>query len=212
LSDFLTKPCTVFVGPRLFAHGTLIDLALAVKTLDGEAQPGPALVFDDATGAVVDLDLRGEAAEIISRLVDRVGDEATASWRGDPARAEAPRGPGRPKLGVVAREVTLLPRHWDWLAAQRGGASQALRRLVDEARRADGGETRRRAAQEAAYRFMTTMAGDLPCFEEAARALFSGDECKFDEQTAEWPADVRAYARNLAFAADAGRTSGEERE
>lgn len=123
----------------------------------------PVLTFDDTTGAVIDLDLRGSPAEILARL----------------GPAEPPRGRGRPKLGVVAREVTLLPRPWDWLAAQRGGASPALRRLVEEAMRADGGRTDVRLAQEAAYRAMSALAGDLPGFEEAARALFAADRERF---------------------------------
>lgn len=109
-----------------------------------------------------------------------------------------PRGRGRPKLGVVAREVTLLPRHWDWLAAQPGGASQMLRRLVDEARRGDGGQLRKREAQEATYRFMSAMAGDLPGFEEAVRSLFAGDAAGFEAHMTTWPQDVADYARQLA--------------
>jgi hypothetical protein len=205
LSEFLSKPCTVFAGTRLFARGPLIDMALAVKTMDADAHPGTVLTFDDATGVVVDLDLRGDTAAIVSRLADRARDESSARTRRKPADADAPaRGRGRPRLGVVAREVTLLPRHWDWLAAQSGGASQALRRIVDEARRNDGGKTQRRAAQEAAYRFMTTMAGDLAGFEEASRALFAGDERRFIEQTAAWPEDVGAHARILASFACGG--------
>src|SRR3546814_490284 len=111
--------------------------------------------------------------------------------------AEAPRGRGRPKLGVTAREVTLLPRHWDWLAAQPGGASVALRKLVEQAMRDD--RQTRRAAQEAAYRVMTALAGDLPGYEEAIRALFAGDRQRFEQQIAGWPADLRDYVTRLAF-------------
>jgi hypothetical protein len=119
---------------------------------------------------------------------------------GEAAEAEAPRGPGRPKLGVVAREVTLLPRHWEWLNRQRGGASVALRRLVDEARHADGGADRRRAAQEAAYRFMSAMAGNREHFEEATRALFAGDAARFTHLIATWPKDIRDHTQKLAAA------------
>ena len=112
----------------------------------------------------------------------------------------APRGPGRPKLGVVAREVTLLPRHWEWLARQSGGASVALRKLVDEARRANKDKDRIRHAQEAAYRFVAAMGENKPHYEEVARALFSGDAERFRAWTASWPADVRDYARRLAAA------------
>lgn len=119
-----------------------------------------------------------------------------------------PRGPGRPKLGVVAREVTLLPRHWEWLNGQPGGASVALRKLVDEARRANDGKDRVRQAREAAYRFMSVMAGNERGFEEATRALFAGDRERFEEFVASWPADVRDHAKRLAAAAFEGRVVG----
>jgi hypothetical protein len=116
-----------------------------------------------------------------------------------PARAV-----GRPKLGVTAREVTLLPRHWEWLAAQPGGASVTLRKLVEEARRAGAGDDLRRQAQERAYRFMTVMAGDRPGFEEATRALFAGDGARFAQCVAVWPQDIRTHAERLGEAAFAG--------
>ena len=102
---------------------------------------------------------------------------------------------------MVAREVTLLPRHWEWLAQQTGGASVALRKLVDEARRANKDKDRIRLAQEAAYRFMSAMAGNKPHYEDAIRALFAGDAARFEKLIAEWPADVRDHARRLAAAA-----------
>jgi hypothetical protein len=121
------------------------------------------------------------------------------------------RGRGRPKLGVVPREVTLLPRHWDWLNTQPGGASVALRKLVEEARRTSGSADRRRVAHESAYRFMSAVAGNLPGFEEATRSLFADDERRFAELVADWPSDVRDYAVMLAFtdrSDDDGRTTG----
>ena len=149
----LPRSCTAFAGHQRLAAGDPVAVALAVKRASEAGANGPILVFDDATGAAVDFDLRGDEAAIAARMT--------------PPAAE-PRGRGRPKLGVVAREVTLLPRHWDWLAAQPGGASVALRRLVEAARKdADGGEARR-AARDAAYRFMSAMAGDRPGFEEAS--------------------------------------------
>lgn len=197
MSDPLSRPCTAFASARRIASGDLADVALAVKAALAEEPARPVLTFDDATGAVIDLDLRGSAAEVVARLLARA---QAADPVPDAKEETAPaRGRGRPKLGVVAREVTLLPRHWDWLAAQRGGASHALRRLVEAARRADGGRSRSRAAQEAAYRFMTAMAGDLPGFEEASRALFAGDRDRFAEHSAAWPADIRAHARKLAW-------------
>jgi hypothetical protein len=173
---------TAFHGFRRVATGGAADL---VEALKGRPQ-GKAIVFDDATGAQIDLDPRGKTAEL-------------APVPAEVAEAE-PRGRGRPRLGVIAREVTLLPRHWDWLNAQPGGASVALRKLVDEARKTSGDRDRVRAAQEAAYRFMSAIAGDLAGFEEATRALFSYDRRTFTQVVANWPEDVRNYAVRLAFA------------
>ena len=190
MTDASTKPVTAFAGERRLAAGPLIDVAMALKASTVAAADGPLLVFDDATGAVVDLDLRGSRAEIAARL-------AVAAGRTPPP----PQGRGRPSLGVVAREVTLLPRHWEWLAQQPSGASATLRRLVDEARRTDGPKQEIRASLDAASRFMTTMAGDLPGFEEAARALFAKDRARFERHIAAWQGDVRVYAAKLAEAA-----------
>jgi hypothetical protein len=171
---------TAFIGQRRLASGPAADVALAVKRT--EPQPG-IVVFDDGTGRPVDFDLRGTETEIIARLT--------------PAETP-PRGRGRPKLGVVAREVTLLPRHWEWLSAQPGGASVALRKLVDDARRAGGDKDRERQARDAAYHFMSVMAGNLPHFEEASRALFADDRRRFAALIADWPADVRDHVLRLA--------------
>lgn len=163
---------TAFIGTERLARGSRQDVARAI------ADHGPAarlLVFDDATGRQIDL-------------------QPDASAEG---RAEAPAGRGRPKLGVVAREVTLLPRHWDWLGAQPGGASAALRRLVDAARQADSGATAARRARERAYAFVSAIAGDLPGFEEASRALFAGDREGFAAHMEGWPVDVREHALML---------------
>lgn len=174
---------TAFDGSSIFARGRLAEVALAVRErLDGRPE-ATLLTFDDATGRVIDLDLRGTPAEIVARL----GDE--------------PRGRGRPKLGVVAREVTLLPRHWEWLAAQPGGASITLRKLIEQARRDRAGGDRRRQAQEAAYRVMAALAGDFEGFEDAARALFASNREAFHRQMQPWPNDVRDYLATLAAAA-----------
>jgi uncharacterized protein len=186
MTDPADIKCTAFDGHKRIANGALPDVALAVKAAGEAGASEPVLVFDDATGKVIDLDLRGSDADIVSRL--RL-----------PSKPEEPRGRGRPKLGVIAREVTLLPRHWEWLSEQRGGASAALRRLIDEARRLDGSQSETRAAREAAYRFMSAIAGDLPGFEEAARALFAGNRGRFVEHISKWPADLRDYAERLAF-------------
>jgi len=197
MTDTLTKSCTAFAGTLQIAQGALLDVALEIKAKDPNRPNIPILVFDDETGAVIDLDLRGTTAEIVNRLDDHAR-EAPRSKQITPKGEGEHRSRGRPKLGVVAREVTLLPRHWEWLGTQSGGASQALRRLIDEARRLDCGRTQRKAACEAAYRFLHAMAGDLPGFEEATRSLFAGNEQGFADRMASWPIDVRRYALKLA--------------
>lgn len=166
---------TAFAGFERLARGGRQEVFAQLRQYTGGA---PLLIFDDTSGALVDLDLREPAPE--------------------PTASEAPRSVGRPKLGVVAREVTLLPRHWDWLGRQPGGASVALRRLVEEARRIHHGRDSVREAREAAYRFMTAMAGSLEGFEEAARALFAGDRPRFAALVAAWPQDVAEYLQGLA--------------
>lgn len=185
---------TAFVGQRRLASGTAGDVALAIKRA---TQPlyQPIMIFDDGTGRSIDFDLRGDDREVLARLAKLMPPPATENTE---APSE-PRGRGRPKLGVVAREVTLLPRHWEWLNAQAGGASVALRKLVDEARRASGAKDRERQARDAAYHFMSTMAGDLPQFEEASRALFADDRRRFTGLIADWPTDIRDHIVKLAY-------------
>lgn len=174
---------TVFAGETAVASGDRDHATSVIRTLTSAGERRPVLVFDDATGDQVDLPV---TAGPLPTSVSPVG--ATAS----------PRRPGRPRLGVVPREVTLLPRHWAWLNAQPGGASVALRKLVEQGRRADAEADRRRRSREAAYRFMSAIAGNAPGFEEASRALFAGDRARFETETASWPVDVASYAKRLA--------------
>ena len=187
----MTERFTAFEGHRRLITGTLAEVALAVKRAVQAA--APVLIFSDATGRSLDLDLRGSDEEIVARLPKPAPEPAASD-----ASAE-PRGRGRPKLGVVAREVTLLPRHWEWLNAQPGGASVALRKLVDETRRASGERDRLRAARDAAYHFMSAMAGDLANFEEASRALFADDRRRFAGLITDWPADIRDHIVKLVY-------------
>ena len=166
---------TAFKGHALLARGPLAEVAVAVR----QAGANGVLIFEDATGRQVDLDLRGSDADVAARY----------------AISEEPRGRGRPKLGVSSREVTLLPAQWDWLAAQPGGASATLRRLVEAARKDPAAE--RRAARDAAYRFMSGIGGDLPGFEEASRALYADDRSGLERLTAEWPSDIRRHLIDL---------------
>ncbi|MEO8022771.1 DUF2239 family protein [Polaromonas sp.] len=188
--------CTAFEESRRIATGLLSEVALKVKAVTDQGRQKSILVFDDLTSEQVELDLRGNDADVLGRLQrpDVDGGDAPAA----PAPDDTPRGPGRPRLGVIAREVTLLPRHWEWLGSQPGGASVALRKLVEEARRTHEGKDRVRRAQESAYRFMSAIASSLPGFEEASRALFAGDSVRFDEQTQAWPVDLRHHALGLA--------------
>lgn len=193
-----TRMCIAFEGVRRIATGHLADVALAVKQVIERGEQAPVLVFDAFTSQPVEFDLRGTANDVLARLA---ADEAEMAEDGEPPDETAPRGRGRPKLGVVAREVTLLPRHWDWLNSQSGGASVALRKLVEAARLASDEKDRIRHAQEAVYRFMTSLAGNLPGYEEATRALYAGDRVRLDASIEPWPADVREHAARLAASA-----------
>jgi hypothetical protein len=171
-----------FCGDRLVARGRLADVLGEIhRSHQHGAEP---LTFDLATGKLVDLDLRGDLDAALRRL--------------PPPPSPEKKGPGRPRLGVVPREVTLLPRHWEWLAGQPGGASVALRKLVESAMRQGEGPERVRRCKEATYRFMTAIAGDRPGYEEAVRRLFAGDPAGFDAAIASWPDEIREAARGMA--------------
>lgn len=190
------KQFTAFAGQQRLTSGPLAEVALAVMKVSRKMAAEPIVVFDDADGRPIDLDLRGTERDVIARLPLPAANPQTPA---DAMATPEPRGRGRPKLGVVAREVTLLPRHWEWLGTQPGGASVALRKLVEEARRSSGDRDRSRAAREAAYHFMSTMAGNLTGFEEASRALFADDRRRFGELIAGWPGDIRDHIVKLAF-------------
>ncbi|WP_342725497.1 DUF2239 family protein [Bradyrhizobium sp. B097] len=183
-----------FEGAQRIGAGDLPEVARAAKQLLDQRKDAAVLVFNGRTSALVDIDFRGSVDDVLARLP-----KLAPPLDEEPATPAGPRGPGRPKLGVVAREITLLPRHWDWLAQQKGGASVAIRKLIDEARRASGDKDRTRSAQDAAYRFMTTMAGNRPNYEDAIRALFAHDRRRFATLIADWPADIRDHVIRLAY-------------
>ena len=209
---------TAFRGHELLATGALRDVARVVwrAVKDAESHHGAVLVFDDLTGRVIDFEMRGDERAMLAHVdvmlrmsqaaLVQANDEPNGATNGTTSGTTSvesidpvPRPRGRPKLGVVAREITLLPRHWEWLAAQPGGASVALRKLVDAARRTTTDEDRTKAARDVAYRFMNAMAGDLGQFEEVIRALYRGDDARFHELVAAWPSDIAAYSTQLAF-------------
>jgi hypothetical protein len=190
---------TAFAGTTRIAAGDLRQVAAKAKTVLDRDQWAQVVIFDDVTSCPVDVDWSGTLDDVLQRIghMRLAAPEHEASLEGE---SEA-RRPGRPKLGVVAREVTLLPRHWEWLATQPGGASVALRKLVEQARIANQGKDRQRRAQESAYRFLSAMAGNEPGFEEATRALFGGKPERFAEVIEPWPIDLREHAKKLAAAA-----------
>jgi hypothetical protein len=191
-----------FDDERRIAAGDLPCVARAAKATLDRRGDASILIFDSSTGGPIDIDFRGAIDDVLARLPQAPDAPEVAGN----TVLSAPRGPGRPKLGVIAREVTLLPRHWEWLAEQPGGASVALRKLVEAARRDRSGQDETRLMQERAYHFMAAMAGDLPGFEEAIRALYAPDPLRFAELIAPWAADVREHASRLAgYATDLSR-------
>ncbi|MCH8685047.1 DUF2239 family protein [Pedomonas mirosovicensis] len=198
--DALAASYTAFEGHRRLATGSLFEAARAAKQALARDEHAPILIFHNATSRQAEVDFRGTEEDVLARLPA----EEPVPARDTAAPApDAPRGPGRPKLGVVAREVTLLPRQWEWLNSQPGGASVALRKLVDEARRRHEATDRRRALQEAVDRFLLAMAGNLPHYEEATRAFYAKDQLRFEAATADWPADIRAHVLWLIEASEA---------
>jgi hypothetical protein len=193
--DVAEPRCTAFAGARRLDSGALSAVAASAKrAIDGGEQE-PVLIFDDGDARLVEIDFRGSPEAVRESVRQALERRRAGGASGD---EEPRRGVGRPRLGVVAREVTLLPRHWAWLSQQPGGASVALRRLVEEASKDRDGRDRRRRAQEAAFRVMSALAGDRVGFEEATRALFAGNAPGFAELVAAWPPDVRDYALSVA--------------
>ena len=193
-----TPLCIAFEGIRCIASGNLLHVAQKVKEALDQGSPPSILIFDETTGEPIEVDFRGTWEDVLMRLEKTIAVPSLPPVQETEVAPAEPRGPGRPKLGVVAREVTLFPRHWDWLSEQPGGASIALRKLVEEARRTHAQRDAIRKAQESAYRFLDALAGNLPAYEEATRALFAGDAARFAEQTESWPIDIRTHARKIA--------------
>lgn len=202
----LTAPAAIaFTGVNKITSGSLLTVALACKSLLDRDANAPLLVLEYLSARIIELDLRGSESEITKRLAtDASISNTSESYALTETHALAmpdlqeTRGRGRPKLGVMAREITLLPRHWQWLAEQPGGASVTLRKLVEHARHANVDKDILRVGKESAYRFISTLAGDFAGFEEASRALFANEPARFAALVSEWPNDVRAHALKLA--------------
>jgi hypothetical protein len=181
---------TAFGGHTALATGLIQPVVAAAKT-HWDLGKDTVLVFDDVTGKQIDFDFEGSPDEVQDKLWWH------PLFRSTESLMTARTGPGRPKLGVVSREISLLPRHWEWLETQPQGASAAIRRLVDEARKRAPDESRARKAREATGNFMWAMAGNLANFEEASRGLYAGDIERLERQIRDWPRDVRAYVYRL---------------
>lgn len=175
-----------FAGAQKIAGGPALEIAPKIRMFMDSNADAEILVFDAKTSAQIEFDLRGTPDQIRRRLKDQFE-----------AIVVSP-GPGRPKLGVVCREISLLPRHWEWLATQRGGASATLRRLVEDAKRQNAPQDQLRAAKDAAYKFLSIIAGNLPSYEEAIRALYGDAADKYQKIVKEWPKDIRDHAYALA--------------
>lgn len=185
-NSLLNRQCVAFAGGQLISRGALVEVALAIREWDQTDGPQP-LILDARTGEPVEVDLRGTAADVVARLT-------AASHQ---ATERPPARPGRPKIGVIAREVTLLPRHWEWLAKQPGSASQVLRRLIDAQRGEELDMALPPELQQNIYRFFSAIAGNYPGFEAASRALFAGDTAGTIEAARAWPVDVQDHLRRM---------------
>jgi len=179
--------CTAFSGTQKIARGNVVDVIPAVKAFFEKSGESPVLLFDNTTSAPIEIDFRGSTEEILSNIANfSEGSE------------EKPANPGRPKLGVISREISLLPRHWEWLSLQPKGASATLRTLVEEAKKKTAPQDEIRKAQNSLHAFMTAMAGNMPGYEEALRALYSGDHTRFGEAISAWEKDIREHTETLA--------------
>ncbi|MEK5239399.1 DUF2239 family protein [Paenibacillus sp. FSL L8-0470] len=185
--------CTAFLGVGVVASGSLQHVVSTVKDALDDRDLTQLLIFDDTTGKQIDVDFRGKTDDVLKRLGEQFGDLPGAEMNHQPTRRV-----GRPKMGVVSGEVTLLPKDWEWLKSQPGGASVTLRKLVGDARRDGGKQSKIRESQEATYHFMTAMAGNFHQYEEALRALYAGDFDRFYHCIDDWAPDIRNHIKRLA--------------
>lgn len=180
---------TAFENHKILCRGNLNQVILKVKKRIDKGSNASLIIFSDDTGKSMDFNFQGSEEDVLKRLV---------VFHKDPDSTESIGGPGRPKLGVVSREVSLLPRHWEWLATQSGGASATLRKLVEEAKKKTATLHETKASQERTYKFMSVMAGDLKGYEEALRALYRKDKKLFLMHIHEWPEDIREHSLELS--------------
>ena len=177
-----TDTYVAFYGNQQVAVGELTDMLTKTTIFLKEKQTTgtdtePLLIFNEQNGSQIDFDFRGSLEEILERALPK----------------QKKRRAGRPKLGVISREITLLPRHWEWLESQTKSASASLRLLVEEAMKREGGEAKIKKNIAVTDRIMMVMAGNLTYFEEASRALNARNVERFEECVSTWPDDIKIY-------------------
>lgn len=174
--------CIAFSGDIKISSGPILKVAEATKKHLIKKPNSDIQIFDHDTGQFLEVDFRGSLSQVVERMKKSFIIET-----------EKIRGPGRPKLGVVSKEITLLPKHWDWLNLQANGASGSIRKLIDEAMKRNVAKDELKRSQNSVYKFMTIMAGNYPLYEEALRAFYANDNAKFKYIITNWPKDVRDH-------------------
>jgi hypothetical protein len=195
-TDINYRKFTAFIGKSCIARGPIETVVTAAKEQFDQGITSRIAIFSDDTGETIEIDFRGTVNDVLARLTHHP--MLNTQVQNEPVENGLKRvGPGRPKLGVVSREVSLLPRHWDWLAKQSGGASNALRRLVEDARKKNEAQDRQREIESAVHRFMWDMAGNEPHFEDVTRAFYIRDFQTMGTLMKDWPTDVRVHIKRL---------------
>ncbi len=166
-----------FIGDRHLFTGDLKGMLSQTHAYISRHGEEGLLIFDNFSGRQIDYNFRVSLEELL-------GKELPPTPK---------KGPGRPRLGVVCGEISLLPRHWDWLQRQRQSASATIRRLIEAAMKEASPEEKTREAIDAAGKFLWTMAGNLSDFEEASRALYAQKWHILDAITAAWPEDIAKH-------------------
>ncbi len=112
---------TAFEGSRRIASGELAEIVWRTKETLDRGGHEPVLIFDDATGEQVDIPYMETADEFPQSRVRTEPDDEVAEAVSVP-NLDVPRGPGRPRLGVIARG--------DLVAPALGMVEQSARRRV----------------------------------------------------------------------------------
>lgn len=179
-----------FKKEKLIAEGDLKKVILKTKRELMRSPESAILIFSNETGKTMDFNFQGSENEVLSRLEVFLEPKIEI----DPKEKKV----GRPSLGVISREVSLLPKHWEWLACQSGGASAEIRRLVEKAMKQTQAASTVKMAQEKTFRFLNTIAGNFPNFEEAIRSLYRRDLNAFEQIIKFWPVDIKDHALHLS--------------